>query len=162
MKKIIVIAAFVLFGIGTSFAQNQFKIGFNGAIPVGDAGDVYNAGIAADAAYLFEVANRVWVGPQVTYFQYFVDESINEDKLLDDTRFLPIAASSRIGLGEAFYLGADLGYAIGLEEGNKGGFYYRPKAGYTFGAVGLTASYSGVSTDGNIFSSIIFGVELGF
>ncbi len=162
MKKLILIAAFALLGIGTSFAQGQFKIGFNGAIPVGDAGDVYNFGIAADVGYLFEVADLVWIGPQTSYFQYFVDDEINGAELIDDAQFLPISASSRIGLGEAFFLGADLGYAVGLNEGNDGGFYYRPKAGYTFGAVGIMASYSGVTNDGVVFSSINFGVEVGF
>ena len=161
MKKLLLIAVFAIFGFSTSVAQGQFKIGLNGAIPVGDAGDVYNFGIAADVAYLFEVADLVWIGPQTSYFQYFVDNEIDGADL-NDAQFLPIAASGRVGLGESVYLGADLGYAIGINDGNDGGFYYRPKAGYTFGKVGLIVSYSGVSNDGVVFSSINFGVEVGF
>ena len=168
MKKLLLVVALAVFGMGTSFAQGQFKIGANAAIPVGDAGDAYTFGVAADFAYLFEVADMVWIGPQASYFHYFGDDVEIDTGIgtisgeVEDAAFIPIAASGRVGFGEAFYVGADLGYGIGISpDGNDGGFYYRPKAGYNFGTVGIIASYSGVSSDGFTFSSINFGVEFG-
>ncbi|MAO10926.1 MAG: hypothetical protein CMC07_08610 [Flavobacteriaceae bacterium] len=168
MKKLLLVAALAVFMMGTSFAQGQFKIGANGAIPVGDAGDSYTFGVGVDVAYLFEVADMVWIGPQASYFHYFGDDVEIDTGIgtisgeVEDAAFLPIAASGRIGFGESFYVGADLGYGIGISpDGNDGGFYYRPKAGYSFGTVGIIASYSGVSLDGGNFSSINFGVEFG-
>lgn len=160
MKKLVLIVALVVFSIGTASAQGQFKIGVNGAIPVGDAGDAYTFGVGVDVAYLFEVADMVWIGPKTSYFQYFGDNGIDGVEI-EDAQFIPIVASGRVGLGEAFYFGADLGYAIGVDDTNGGGFYYRPKIGYNFGVVGLIASYSGVNNDGGNFSSINFGVEFG-
>ena len=76
--------------------------------------------------------------------------------------FLPISASARYII-EDFSFGADLGYGIGLApSGMDGGFFYRPKAAYNFGNIGVVLAYSGVALDGATFSSLNFGVEFGF
>ena len=139
-----------------SFGQG-FKAGLNVGIPTGDVSDGYNLQVGADVAYMFEVADQLTVGPMLGYMNFFPEDS----DFIDNLQFLPIAASGRYGLTEAFFLGADLGYGVGITDGVDGGFYYRPQVGYDFGLIGLIASYSGVSLDGGSASSINLGVEFG-
>lgn len=153
MKKLIFIGI-LFFSFSAMQAQDNFKLGGNLGIPVGDA-DVYDIAYGADAAYLFEVSDGFGLGPMLGYQGYSVEDF--------SVSFLPIAASGRYTLPESmFFLGADLGYALGLEDGVDGGFYYRPKVGYDLGFLGLIGSYSGISVDGGTFSSINLGVEFSF
>lgn len=151
MKKSILFFVVALMALPTLQAQENFKFGGNIGIPVGDA-DIYDLNYGADAAYLFGVSDGFQVGPMIGYTGYSVEDF--------NISFLPIAATGRYSLQDsAFFLGADLGYALGLEEGLDGGFYYRPKVGYNFGLLGVIASYSGISVEGATFSSINLGVE---
>lgn len=57
-----------------------------------------------------------------------------------------------------FKLGADVGYAVGVNEGNDGGFYVRPMIGYNIsGNTELNVSYINVSNDGS-FSVAALGL----
>ncbi len=154
MKKFLIIGALIMSSI--SYGQG-FKAGLNVGIPTGDVSDSYNLQVGADVAYMFEVADRLNVGPMLGYMNFFPEDS----DIMDNGQFLPIAASGRFGLTEAFFLGADLGYGVGITDGLDGGFYYRPQVGYDFGLVGLIASYSGVIVDGGSWSSVNLGVEFG-
>lgn len=156
MKKIFIICGLLLLSVSSAYSQG-FKAGLNLGIPVGDVSDYYNLQFGADVAYMFGVADRFDVGPMVGYSNFFPEDSDN----FDNAQFVPIAASGRFGLTNSFFLGADLGYGIGIEEGTDGGFYYRPQLGYDFGLIGLVASYSGISADGSSFSSINLGIEFG-
>ena len=167
MKKLFLLVAIVALSFTNATAQGGFNIGVNGAIPVGDAGDGYGFGIIGDFSYLWEVADGVEVGPAVSVLHYFGStETVTSGALsievdYEDATYIPIGGTGRVMFGE-FYLGADLGYGIGVApDGNDGGFYYRPRVGYSFGTVGVTASYSGVANDGFTFSSVNFGVEFG-
>lgn len=162
MKKL-VIPFFILFvGLPSAFGQGNFRFGVNGGIPVGDVEDFSNFHIGTDVAYMFNIAEFLDVGPMVGYSHYFSEDiTIGGEKFeIDDVQFLPIAASGRFGLS-SIYLGADLGYAVGIEDGNDGGFYYRPVVGYKIGKLGIAASYEGISMDGGSFNSINLGIEFG-
>lgn len=151
MKKFLVFAVILVLVSAHSYAQENFKFGGNIGIPVGDADD-YDLSYGADMAYFFAVSEDFKVGPMLAYTGYSL-EGFN-------VSFLPIAATGRYEFpGSAFFLGADLGYALGLEDGVDGGVFYRPKLGYNIGLFGLIASYSGISVEGGTFSSVNFGVE---
>lgn len=156
MKKLLIIGALIMASF-SAYPQGGFKAGLNLGIPVGDLSDFYNLQFGADVAYMFGVADTFSVGPMLGYSNFFPEES----DVYDNVQFLPIAAAGRLSLGSAFFLGADLGYGIGINDGNDGGFYYRPQVGYDFGLIGLVASYSGVSRDGGSASSVNLGVEFG-
>lgn len=150
-KTLLLLVTLFIIGSTESFAQGNIKFGGNIGIPVGDA-DVYDLNYGADLAYFFEVSDGFSLGPMVGYTGYSVDDF--------NVSFLPIAASGRYAFqASSFFLGVDLGYAVGLEDGLDGGFYYRPKVGYDFGLLGVIASYSGISVDGGTFSSLNLGVE---
>ena len=155
MKKLLFLFLVLFMGVTSVYSQGDFRFGVNGGIPVGDANDISDFHLGADVAYMFNVVEALDLGPMVGYSHYF----INDD--FDDVLFLPIAASGRFGLS-SIYLGADLGYAIGLNNGNDGGFYYRPMVGYQIGILGISASFEGVTMDGGDFNSINLGIEFGF
>lgn len=153
MKKLVLmLSIFLITGLSNTFAQNNFRYGANIGIPVGDA-DGYDLQVGADLAYMFEVRQGFGVGPMLGYTNFLSDSF--------SVSFMPVAVTGRYGLIEAFFVGADLGYGISLEDGLDGGFFYRPKVGYEFGSVVGLVSYSGISVKGGTFSSINLGVEFG-
>ncbi len=159
MKKLFLI---LMMGLTTSvFCQGNFRFGVNGGIPVGDVEDYSNFHLGADVSYMLNVADVFEVGPMVGYSLYFTEDDF-DSSLIDigseDLQFLPIAASGRLDL-DRISLGADLGYAIGLNDGNDGGFYYRPLVGYNIGKLGIAVSYEGVSLDGDNINSVNLGFE---
>ena len=158
MKKLLLLTIFTFFGFTVAHSQSNWKIGVNAGIPVGDVQDISSFNLGGDIAYLFDVTDVFSVGPLVGYSLFFGENDF------EDFSFLPLAASGRFSFSEAFFVGADLGYAVGVDDGNDGGFYYRPKLGYNFGKVALIGSYSGieVTDDGGTFGSVNLGIEIGF
>jgi hypothetical protein len=165
MKKMFLLAAVLLvFGLTTSTAQ-EIKLGANVGIPVGDISDASNFKLGVDFAYLFTPTDMFQVGPMLGYSHYFmkdIDMGSSGTFEVDDASFLPIAASGRFSLGDAVFAGADLGYAVGLSDGNDGGFYYRPKLGFDLLGLWIVGSYEGISMDGGTVSSVNAGLEFTF
>lgn len=164
MKKLI-FALTVFLVLGVYSLQAQWKLGVHAGVPVGDefVKEAFSFNAGADVAYLFGVADVLEVGPMLGYMHYFGDSG-EEDGFeweVDDAQFLPIAASGRVSLGATVFVGADLGYAVGMNDGNDGGFFYRPKLGFGIAAVNIIGSYSGVSMDGGTVSSVNVGIEFG-
>ena len=164
MKKLLFFLFVMLFAVNSAFTQSNFKIGVNAGIPVGDVEDVASFQLGADVAYLYPVSELFSVGALAGYSHFFGDDvntplgTVN----VDDFSFLPIAASARFGFANSLFVGGDLGYAIGIDDGNDGGLYYRPKVGYSFGPVAVIASFAGIAVDGGDASSVNLGVEFGF
>ncbi|HLV14533.1 MAG TPA: hypothetical protein VKY41_05085 [Xanthomarina sp.] len=176
MKKILLFAAFAVFAFTTVQSQNM-KAGASIALPVGDAGDASSIGAQLDFAYFFDINEAFKVGPMASFFFYngkdydYPGGKIKGESFL----FLPIGGSARYII-EDFFFGADLGYGIGLSpDGNDGGFFFRPKAGYNFGSLAAILSYSGISrkytaavgpgysvSSTSTFGSINAGVEFSF
>lgn len=161
MKKSILIAAVAIFGFTSLQAQEgNFYVGLSGGIPVGDIDEFTTFNLGADVAYRFGVSEQFEVGALAAYSHFFGDSGEEEgfEWEVDDIQFLPLAASARFKAA-SFFAGADLGYAIGINDGNEGGFYYRPHAGYNFGKLGVVASYSGISRDDFTVATINLGIE---
>ena len=161
MKKILFFIGLLLMGV-TVQAQGDFRLGINAGIPVGDIEEISSFNLGADASYLFPVGEVFSVGPMLGYSHFFGKDLETDigDIEVDDFSFLPIAASGRIGF-DIFYVGADLGYALGITDGVDGGFYYRPKVGYYLGALAINLSYSGISVDGGSYAAVSAGLEFG-
>lgn len=164
MKKTIFFAALFVMGMLTTTAQNEFRAGLSGGIPIGDAGDFATFAIAVDLGYLFEISDSFDAGVATGYSTSFGDEITIAGVTieLDDVQFIPVAASGRFEVAPNFTLGADVGYAIGINDGNDGGFYYSPRAQYSVSeAIDIVAAYRGVSVDGGSWDIISAGVEFG-
>lgn len=152
MKNLLLISA-IVFCSQLSFSQADLKLGINGGFPVGDSSSFTDLSWGVDAAYLYNFAGIFQGGPLLGYTS-FVGESG-----YGNLAFLPFAASGRVNL-PVFDAGLDLGYAIGLEGGTGGGFFYRPKVGIGMRFFDLIASYSGISSGDEHFSSVNLGVEI--
>jgi len=158
MKKLLFITL-AIFGLASVNAQG-FKLGANVGIPTGDASDYSSFSIGLDVNFLWEVSDSFDAGLVTGFSHNFIKE--DWDSFIDDVQFLPIGAAGRYNLSEDFKIGADLGYAIGINDGNDGGFYYRPMIGYDISPrVELNLSYSGVVNDGDTWSNISLGIMFG-
>lgn len=169
MKKLLLLAVIAVFGFSNVNAQGQFKAGVNGGLPIGDAGDLATFAIAVDLGYLFEISDDFTAGPVTGYTHLFADdgETITIPGLgtisteIDDAQFIPLAAGGRYAISDTFSVGADLGYAIAVGDGD-GGFYYAPRLQYGVSeSIDIVASYRGVSADGGSLDFIALGIEFG-
>ena len=164
MKKFVLIACFALLGFSLQ-AQNEIRPGAHFGLPIGDAGDFSSFAIAVELGYLFEISEEVQVGPKLGYSHSFgktIDTGFGEVKV-EDIQFLPIAASGHYNFTDQFWFGLDLGYAVGISDGNDGGFYYSPQFAYgVTQQIDIVLAYRGISVDGGSWDVISLGVEFGF
>ena len=164
MKKLFSIITLILIGASTVSAQTtDIKLGAHAGLPVGDMNDAYSYNAGADLAYMVGIAGIVEFGALVGYMHYFEDTGEEGDLSWEgnDASYIPLAGSGRIDMGPVF-AGMDIGYALGLNDGNDGGFFYRPKIGFGFLGLTLVGSYSGISADGIEVNSINLGLEFSF
>jgi len=165
MKKVLFLAAFIIMGVTSMNAQNQFRAGISGGLPIGDAGDFATFAIAVDLGYLFEISDTFDAGVATGYSHSFGDEidlGVLGTVDVEDVQFIPIAGSARFEVAPNFTLGADLGYAVGINDGNDGGFYYSPRAQYGVSeAIDIVVAFRGVSLDGGSWDIVSAGVEFG-
>ena len=161
MKKLVLIISIIF----ASYSANaQFRAGVSGGIPIGDSGDFSNFALLVDASYLFDVSQVIQVGPTIGYSHSFLDSDFD----LDDIQFIPIAAAGRFKISDGFKFGIDLGYAIGVNDGNDGGLYYSPRIQYSVSEViDIVGAYRGVDIKGNTpfyelrWDMFTVGIEIG-
>lgn len=161
MKRFTLVFCIIVFTTTMTQAQSGFSAGASLGLPVGDTEEISKLQVGAHLAYLLPVADMLFVGPKTGYSRFFMDGKDFRGVDLDDLDFIPIAASGRVSLAKGLFFGTDLGYALGLNDGNDGGFYYNSQIGYNFQLIGATISYTGISADGGSLSSVNLGIEFG-
>lgn len=147
--------------------RDKFKFGLNAGLPIGDAGDISNISLGLDLAYHYGVSKAIDLGLATGFTNAFVNtvEIAGVQTEFDNVQFLPLAGAFRIypTVRSRVNFGTDLGYAVGINDGNDGGFYYRPTLAINIGrGTELTASYTGVSLDGGSWDTVTAGVLFGF
>lgn len=149
----------LLLGINLQ-AQQGFKLGGHVSLPVtGDANNAASLAVGIDTGYLFALGEIVDLGAMVGYIHGFPEKYGNEGADLPSIQFLPLAAGVRIWPSNSFSLGAEGGYAVGLNDGNEGGLYYKPILGYLMGAqTEISLSYTGIAVDGFDWATVNFGI----
>ncbi|UII76345.1 hypothetical protein LV716_00715 [Flagellimonas sp. HMM57] len=166
MKKVYLFYVFIFIILSNISAQDRssFKAGISAGVPVGDASNVSSFSVGLDVAYHWGVSELLDVGLATGFMNAFGDTKtdsfgpIPEGTGFEDFQFIPLAASFRIYPTYSFKLGADVGYAVGINEGNEGGFYYRPLVGYNItGNTELNVSYTAVDNNGT-FAIATLGV----
>ncbi len=160
MRNSFLALAFVLLTSGL-MAQEGFKIGIQGGIPIGDFDDQVSLVVTADVGYMWALGEVFDLGIASGFINGFTDKFDTGSELVDlpNVQFIPAAASFRVWPSNSFSLGGDAGYAIGINEGNDGGYYVRPLIGYLFGTyTELNLSYSYVSLEGPTWSSVTVGL----
>ncbi|TXD49107.1 transporter [Polaribacter sp. IC073] len=166
MKKVFFIAFLAIASLGELSAQEGvLNGGFNIGAPTGDTADLSNLTLGAELNYMYPVAAGFTLGPSIQYNHFFgkdVDVIGGGTFEVSDASFLPISGAARFNVSDKFVVGANLGYAVGLDDNYDGGFYYRPIVGYKIGEkTQLNVSYSGISNDGTNFSNVSLGVMFG-
>ncbi|MCK5401927.1 MAG: hypothetical protein KAJ28_09870 [Flavobacteriaceae bacterium] len=167
MKKILLFVAIAIFGFSNISAQDSsqtnnsgegFNFGLHLGIPVGDFEDVSSFTLGLDVSYLFNVSEGFDVGIATGYINFFGKDF--EGFKVDDLGIIPIAASTRVALGEEWFLGIDLGYGIFTnEDSDGGGFYYYPKIGLKLGVVDVFGYYQGMTKDSVNVASVGVGAS---
>ena len=165
MKKLLLVTVVALFSM-TSMNAQTFKVGASIGIPVADAKDISTFVLGVDAYYYFtNVDAVVELGATAGFRNFFGDdiEILNQTIEIDDGQFLPLAAAARLKLFGILSGGADLGYAVGINDGNDGGFYFRPVVGIDIAdTIELNASYENISNDGVNLGNLNIGVLFEF
>ncbi|WP_108425440.1 hypothetical protein [Flagellimonas amoyensis] len=168
-KKTFVLVIIALVAISfTSTAQRvdrtSFKGGVHAGLPVGDASDFSSFSLGVDLGYHWGVSELIDAGIVTGFINAFGSEveytegPITVSGNFGDIQFVPVAGALRLYPSYDFKLGADVGYAVGINEGNDGGLYLRPMMGYNItGNTELNVSYINVSNDGN-FSMVALGI----
>tara|TARA_B110001450_G_scaffold37265_1_gene33074 strand:+ start:1375 stop:1869 length:495 start_codon:yes stop_codon:yes gene_type:complete len=137
-------------------AQAGLNLGMSYGFPSGnDMSAFYDSSLTIDGSYLTSVSEKIDAGLASGFHTSF------GKKAIPDFQFIPIAAAGRLGLTKRIVLGGDLGYAIGLNDGNDGGFYYRPMVGFTLLRIfQLNASYVGVSVKNFSYGTFNIGASI--
>lgn len=154
MKKIILTTA-AIFAFGFANAQSgAFKLGAHVGLPTGDIKDFSSVNLGVDAAYTWSVAEGLDAGIATGYTSYLGKDGF------DAVGFIPVAATAQFTLTNNWFIGADLGYGIGVNpSGVDSGFLYQPKFGYQMEKAGVYVAYKGISVTGGTYSSINLGIN---
>ena len=170
MKKniftlILVLAVFAL-QAQRNVDRTNFRAGINGGLVLGDFSEDYSFGLGVDLYHHWGVAKALDIGVTAGFFNAFGSkENISAGGVIvetefDNVQFLPVGASLRVypGKNVGFKFGGDVGYAVGINEGNEGALYYRPSIGIDLrdGTSELNISYF-VVNDNLAFSSVLLG-----
>jgi hypothetical protein len=157
MKKYLVVLAVLVAGTGL-FAQEGIKLGLQGSFPFNDFSDAVVLSVAVDVGYMHALGEVVDVGVMTGFINGFPD-NFDGGPSLPSVQFLPLAASVRIWPSNSFSFGGDVGQALGINEGNDGGLYFRPIIGYLFGTnTEVNFSYTGIKLDGATWSTVNVGI----
>jgi hypothetical protein len=160
MKKLL-LTAFVILSFLTAQAQT-FKIGASVGLPAADAADISTLVLGIDAYYYFtDIDATVEIGATAGFRNFFGDEIGGFE--IEDGQFLPLAGAARLKLFGVLTGGADIGYAVGINDGNDGGFYFRPVVGIDIAdAIELNTSYESITNDGVTWGNINLGILFEF
>ena len=156
MKKVLLVIAMVAAGFTANAQKAELNVGGTIGLPVGDSSEANITG-AIEVNYLFTVADKIKVGPSVSYL-HFQQEGA-------DVAYLPLAVAGRYSASNKVVVGLDLGYGIGVRPSGltQDGFYYRPVVGYKVtDKITIQADYSAVSLDGGTASTIGLGGTYSF
>lgn len=163
-----IVSLFFLLSISLSLHaqvdRTNLRIGLNAGTVVGDASDFYSLTLGVDILHVWGLSKEIDLGFATGFSNAFGEQEIFDtggisiETQFDNTQFIPVAAAFRIYPSYGFKLGGDVGYAIGVNSGNEGGFYYRPMIGVDInGTTELNVSYTTVENEG-AFSSALLGI----
>lgn len=160
MRKIILFIVFLCSFHTTIIAQeNEFNVGINGGITVGNVEEFSTAAFGLDANYLFDVFEGVKFGPSVN-LMYFLTQETNGVKP-DALIYLPIGGTVKFhSEGDDFYVALDTGYAIGVSNSaDGGGIFVKPRVGYNINQnFNVNLFYSGVKKSGPTYGYVGLGI----
>jgi len=162
MKNSILALLFILIS-GGLVAQEGFKLGLQGGLPLDN--DAVSLSVGLDVGYMYALGEVVDVGIMTGFIYGFAETFQSEVVVanLPDVQFLPVAAAIRVWPSNSFSFGGEIGQAIGINDGNNGGLYYRPVIAFLMGPkTEVNLSYTGIQLDGGTWTGVNFGVMYTF
>ena len=170
MKQIIICLVLTFISYGTQAQQvdrTNFRAGLTGGIVTGDFSEAYSLVLGVDLYHHWGLSKEIDLGVTVGFLNAFgekeelIEGGVAVETEFDNVQFIPVGGSVRIYPTSGFKIGGDVGYAIGINEGNEGGFYYRPSLGVDIngGVTELNVSYLAVNGDvayGNLLFGLLF------
>ncbi len=152
----------LLFVLTCSFltAQEGFKIGVHGSVPVADNQDFVSLAAGIDAGYMHALGEMLDLGIAVGFINGFPEKYDQEPGAQDlpHVQFLPLAGSLRFWPSNSLSIGGDVGTALGINDGNDGGFYYKPTVGYLMSAqTEVSLSYTAIQLKEAEWASVNLG-----
>lgn len=168
MRLLQLIVVFIFFGFSVQAQyvdRTSFRAGLNGGIVTGDFSEAYSLVLGVDLYQHWGVSKTIDLGLTTGFSNAFGEKQelsaggVVIETEFDNIQFVPVAGSFRIYPTTGIKFGGDVGYAIGINEGNEGGFYYRPSLGIDInsGTTELNVSYLAVNGDVE-YSSVLFGL----
>ena len=162
MRKLTLIVLLIASTFTTYAQRDMLSIGVHGGATVGDYSDAYSANTGLDVSYLHGISDKFYVGAAASFTNYFSDSFDEGGRRVefDDKQLLPVAGSIRISpfSFRSVLVGADIGYAVGLNDGNDGGFYASPRITYLLADFQLYAGYRLIALDEDDLTSVQLGV----
>ena len=162
----ILVFLFLGFGLQAQYVdRTSFRAGLNGGVVSGDFSEAYSLVLGIDIYQHWGVSKMVDLGVTTGFSNAFGEKEeisaggITVETEFDNIQFVPVAGSFRIYPTTGLKFGGDVGYAIGINSGNEGGFYYRPSVGIDIngGVTELNLSYLAVNGDVT-YSSLLAGL----
>lgn len=168
---LVILAMVSLTTMAQTVDRSNFKAGVLAGMPVGDASDYSSFALGLDVAHHWGVSELFDAGIATGYIHAFGDNftvtvdsfdgvspASTQEIRAEDFQIIPVAATIRMYPTYEFKFGADVGYAVAVNDNMDGGFYIRPSIGYNItGNTELNVSYINVSNDWN-FSMVSLGL----
>lgn len=168
MKHIVIGILLVCLGFSAEAQKvdrTSFRAGLNGGIVTGDFSEAYSLVLGVDIYQHWGVSKKIDLGVTTGFSNAFGEKEelsaggVTVETEFDNVQFIPVAGSFRIYPTSGVKFGGDVGYAIGINEENEGGFYYRPSFGVDIngGVTELNVSYLAVNGDVT-YSNLLVGL----
>jgi long-subunit fatty acid transport protein len=146
-------------------AQEGFKMGIQAGLPFNDFNEPISMVVGADVSYMYPLGEVVDIGPSVGYIHGFAEtfqsNIVRAD--LESIQFVPLSAGVRIWTSNDFSFGGNAGWALGINEGNDGGLYYRPMIAYLMSSsVEVNFSYTAIELEEATWSTLTLGIVYNF
>ncbi|MFD0797078.1 hypothetical protein ACFQZJ_06375 [Maribacter chungangensis] len=166
VTQFIIVLTFFGFTANSQYVdRTSFRAGLNAGIVTGDFSEAYSLVLGLDLYQHWGISKTIDLGITTGFSNAFGEKqeisaggALIETKF-DNIQFIPVAGSVRFYPTTGVKFGGDVGYAIGVNEGNEGGFYYRPSLGIDLnnGTTELNVSY--LAVNGDIpYNSVLFGL----
>lgn len=162
MKKLFLVATFVVAGFIGAYAQPaegfNFGAGIRLGLPIGDFGDSHSFGVGAELQGEYGFSDMV-SGVVTTGYTSFFGKDYDLPGFgtieVESVGYIPILVGARVYPSTNFFIGAQIGYGILTGGGSSdGAFNYQPQVGYNAEKFQLALNYNGLSKDGSTLGHI--------
>lgn len=172
MKHLILLTVLVFactFVNGQYVERGFIKAGFHAGMPMSQASDFSTFTFGFDFFQHYGISEEFDIGFTAGFTNAFGETeevqagnfTINGD--FNNLQFIPVAGLVRFYPQRYVNIGADVGYALGLNEGLGGGLYYRPTVNFDITEnTGFYVSYTSIALEDLTWATMTGGIIFQF